>query len=480
MLLLSLALLLAVASEGEGGKSGDDPTTTSPSGEFGSRIAPRATTTWRPAPKVTTKGPAKAASPTTKRAATAAPKATPKALPRLVATTVEVPNEKDGGAPFDRTRQLTIPAGYAIEVYARVRLARFLLPLPNGDLLVSQHKLNKVSLISKDPDTGFNVVSDFLTGGTMPHDMVLHPVGGKDYIYISEADKVARYPYKIGDKVAGEKEIIVPNLPNPKGLRHPLKNIAIGNNSLYVCLGSASNDDTEDLVHDPKYAAIYAYTYDGKNRRLVTEGVRNAEGLAFVPDTNDLWVVVNQRDEVQYPYKDDTGNYGRVTPDYVDDHPPEEFTKIIEGKNYGWPYCNPEPSESMNDLSYVADAKRNADSKVKDCNQFAKVMKGMEPHSAPLGLSFWTGEDAPPEFRNGALVGMHGSWNRRTFSGHKVAFFPWVNNRPGKQYDLVTGWVTDPIKQKRWGRPVDMAIMPDGSMVISDDSSGTVYRMYRE
>lgn len=402
-------------------------------------------------------------------------------LPRLVPSTVRIPNHLDAAIPFNTDRQLLIPEGFAVEVYARAPGARFLMVLPNGDLLVSQPGSDdvpdgKVSLVSKDATTGLNVVSDFVTGGFMPHGLALHRIGETYYIYVAEAEKVLRYPYKIGDKVAGRPELLI---TVPRGA-HVYRNIAIGNDTLFLSIGSNSNDDPQDLARDPKFASIYAYSLDGKNRRLVTSGVRNAEGLAFAPGTADLWVVVNQRDDVWYPYKDETGNYGKVIPEYVDDHPPEEFTKIIEGKNYGWPYCNPEPSTSMNDLPYVADAKRNADSEVKDCSQFARVVKGMEPHSAPLGLAFWTGTEAPEVFRNGAVVGMHGSWNRRAFSGHKVAFFSWENGRPGSAYDLVSGWVTDAVKKQRWGRPVDVAVLLDGSLAISDDASGTVYRLYRQ
>lgn len=405
-------------------------------------------------------------------------------LPPLTTITVEVPDALKTLPPFTVPKQLKVPQGFGVRVYARVPKARFILVLPSGEALVSQPKLGSVSLLQPPVTPGDPAnVTILFEGLKSPHDMVWHRIGENEYLYLSESNAVARYLYEGTDSNGtikfSTREVIVVGLPDESDFRHPLKNIAVHNDYLYVAIGSATNDSPDDLKRDPKRGAIYAYSLDGNgSRQLVSEGVRNAEGLAFAPETDNLWVVVNQRDDVTYPYHDGSNMYGKVNMDYVDEHPPEEFSRIEWGINYGWPFCNPEPSESMNDLTYVADAANNPNESVVDCSQFRSVDKGMEAHSAPLGLTFWTGLLVPEAFKNGALVGMHGSWNRRAFSGHKVAFFPWENDRPGDAYDLVTGWVTDAQKKRRWGRPVDTGVLHDGSLLITDDASGTVYHMY--
>lgn len=401
-----------------------------------------------------------------------------------VSTQVEVPISMRF-APFDTDRYLNLPPNFAIAVYARIDKARFMAIAPNGDLLVSQPSTGKVLLVRPN-GSGDPVITDFVTGLRNPHDIVFHTIGATTYVYISESHQINRFVYNLGDTTAHDRQIVVTGLPDNstpelQGVyAHALKNIALdANHNLYVSIASTCNACLSDTTSDPIRGAIYQYSAEGTNRRLFAQGLRNAEGLAFVPATNDLWVVVNNRDNIAYPYNDGSGNYGKVIPSYVDNHPPEEFTRVRDGGNYGWPFCNPNPDtpNGVDNMPFDRDYEFNADGHV-DCSTMDRISKGIQAHSAPLGLTFWQGTNFPSLYRDGAVVGLHGSWNRATKTGYKVAYFPWdsTNQVPGTQVDLVTGWLNE-ATQEVWGRPVDMVVNQQGNLLISDDYSGTIYQL---
>ena len=211
---------------------------------------------------------------------------------------------------------------------------------------------------------------------------------------------------------------------------------------------------------------------------MFARGLRNAEGLAFVPGTNDLWVVVNNRDNIAYPYADEIGNYGQLLQWYIDDHPPEQFTRVREGGHYGWPFCNPDPGiqspYNYNDMPLVPDYDTNRGGQVVTCAVMDRTSKGIQAHSAPLGLTFLQGTNFPESYRDGAVVALHGSWNRSQKTGAKLIYFPWGNGSPGAQATLVSGWL---VNGSYWGRPVDVAVNSRGHLLISDDKSGTIYKL---
>jgi hypothetical protein len=217
----------------------------------------------------------------------------------------------------------------------------------------------------------------------------------------------------------------------------------------------------------------------------MARGLRNAEGLAFVPASNELWAVVNNRDQIPYPYHADiTGDgvddYGKVLQSYVDDNPPEEFVHVQQGADYGWPYANPDPSTAagLNAMPFAPDFHNNPGWSVYPASRFTPVDKGIQAHSAPLGLSFLQDSQFPIEYRNGAVVALHGSWNRSLKTGYKVIYFPWNNatNGPGTQLDLVTGWLNE-ATQEAWGRPVDAVPDDNGNLFISDNVAGAIYKL---
>ena len=408
----------------------------------------------------------------------------------LSPATVQVPASM-AAAPFDSPRTLNVPANFTVAVYARVPGARFLAVTPDGGLLVSQPGAGKISLVR--PNAGGDpLVSDFATGLSLPHDMVFHAVGGVTYLYVSESKQVDRFPYNSGDLTAHDKQVIVSGLPdasNPElkgAYAHALKNIALdGNDKLYVSIGSATNADPSDTTASPQRAAIYQFNADGTGGRLFAQGLRNAEGLAIVPGTTDnLWAAVNNRDNLAYPFHadwdgDGTDDYGKVIQSYVDNHPPEEFTHVRDGGNYGWPFANPDPDTSagLDNMPIDLDVQNNADGSHGAVTAFDRISKGIQAHSAPLGLTFLGATAVPAPYRQGALIALHGSWNRAQKTGYKVIYFPWdtANQAPGAQADFVTGWLD--AGGGVWGRPVDTAVDAQGALLVSDDNSGTVYKL---
>jgi glucose/arabinose dehydrogenase len=387
--------------------------------------------------------------------------------------------------PFNRIRMLNVPAGAKISVLARVREARFLAVGPEGEILVSQPGRGSILLISSsnslEPE-----ISELIGGLRLPQGMVFERIGQKTYLYVSESNRVSRFPYSQRQVSKGSQEVVLPNLPDRSspGLGgaygHELKNIAIGpDQRLYIDIASATNADPADTLSDPVRSAIYRCDLDGRNLQLYARGIRNAEGLAFVPGTNVLWAVVNERDNIPYPFRNGFGKsaYGRVLPAYVDNHPPDEFIEVIEGANYGWPFANPNPDKGLDNMSFDPDFETNSDWNRFPAKAFRRIDKGIQAHSAPLGLTFLQNSKVPPAFRNAAVVAFHGSWNRTRKTGYKVVIFPWLaNGRPGQQADLVSGWLDDESQQE-WGRPVDAIPDLDGNLLISDDKSGTIYRL---
>ncbi len=403
--------------------------------------------------------------------------------------TVQVPASMTS-APFDTPRTLNIPTNFNIAVYARIGGARFLTFTPDGNLLVSQPGNGKISLVRANAN-GAPTVSDFVTGLNKPQDMVFHTVGATTWLYVSESNQIDRFPYSNGDLTAHNEQTIISGLPDDSSpqLRgayaHALKNFAIdGNDKLYVEVSSATNADPSDVTANPPRATIFQYNADGTGARVFATGLRNAEGLAIVPNTiNNLWVCVNNRDNIAYPFHSDwdgdgTDDYGKVMQSFVDNHPPEEFTHVRDGGNYGWPYANPNPDSStgFDNMPFDLDVQNNADGSHGAASSFDRINKGIQAHSAPLGLTFLGNTAFPTAYRNGVTIALHGSWNRSQKTGYKVVYFPWdtTNQVPGAQADFVSGWAD---ASSNWGRPVDTAVDAQGNMLISDDGSGTIYKL---
>jgi glucose/arabinose dehydrogenase len=400
-----------------------------------------------------------------------------------VRVNVEVPPSMRTGA-FASNRTLLVPPGFRISVLARVPGARFLAVAPNGDIFVSQPGAGKVLVLRERPGADLQTF-EFASSLRLPHDIVFHPINGIMYVYIAESNQISRTVYWQGDVTARALQPIITNLPDGSTPElqgphaHALKNIVLDrNHKLYLSNASTCNACVRDALTNPIRGSIYQYNADGTGRRLFARGIRNAEGLAMLPGTDELWVVVNGRDEILYPRQDATGDYKKLVRSYVDNHPPEIFTRVREAGDYGWPFCNPtqDSPSGFDDMLLENDVEADPELTA-NCSTRDRPTRGIQAHSAPLGLSFLHESFFPVEYRFGAVVALHGSWNRSQPTGYKVIYLPWNSgsNRPEAPIDLVSGWLD--VSNNVWGRPVDAVPDAAGNLLISDDASGTVYRL---
>ncbi len=407
-----------------------------------------------------------------------------------VQVNLEVPTALNA-APFNTQRQLTVPPGYGVRLWARVGGARFMALAPNGDVLVSHPGSGKIFLL-RERANNIPETFEFASGMQKPHDMVFHTIGTITYLYIAESNRVTRAVYGAGDTQSRSREVVVANLPDASNTElrgayfHELKNIAISpDNKLYVSIASSCNVCVEDTQSDPQRGAIYEFAADGSNRRLFARGLRNAEGLDFIPGTSILWAAVNNRDEIRYPFNNDFDadgaiDLGKALPKFVDVNPPEPFTKVRDGGHYGWPFCNNLANAAMTNLELFPDFDFNPNSSQLNCATVDRASKGIRAHSAPLGFSFLQDSTVPPAYRNGAAVALHGCWNCSSLrAGYKVVYFPFdAAGNAGAEIDLLSGFVIDPDARTVWGRPVDVIADSKGNFLVSDDYAGAIYQMY--
>lgn len=410
--------------------------------------------------------------------------------PQAVSVKVVVPGPFRS-SPFDRDRYLQVPRGFQIRVVSRIPAARFLASTPEGGLLVSQPSRGRIWWISAgSADSTAPLIA--VAGLRLPHGMAFTAIGGKTYVYVGESNGISRFQYDSNSHTLLHKEVVVPNLPDTSSAelrgsyRHELKNLTIGlDRHLYVDIASSTNADPRDTTSDPIRCAIYRYDLDGGNRTLFAKGIRNAEGLDFVPGTNALWAVVNGSDDIRFPFHrswkgSGSDDYGKRITGYIDDHPPDTFIHVKLGADYGWPFAEPDPDSpsGLDNMPLDPYYDNNPDWSKYPESKFTRSDKGIQAHSAPLGMVFLQDTKLPEWLRNSAAVAYHGSWDRSRKTGYKVVIFPWTNQqRPADQVDLVTGWLDDQ-SQRVWGRPVDVKPATDGkSLFISDDYSGTIYEL---
>jgi len=398
-----------------------------------------------------------------------------------VAVQVPAMNRAYGSRPT-----MTLPRGWKAEVWALVSGARLEAWTPEGDLLVSQPTAGTITELVPRARRGQPPVARTLVSGlTSPQGMAFDRLGGHEVLYVAESDQVDRYVWR-GHRV-GARTVVMPNLPGDGA--HPLKNVVVGSDhTVYVDIGSATNASAPGRGGVPR-ASVLAYHPADKRTRVFATGIRNGDGLAFAPD-GTLWTAVNQRDDIAYPFHRAYGGasdaYGQVMGSYVNNHPPDELARLTPGRNLGWPFCDPDPdvhpgvagtAEDYGDMRFDADVQTNAGGRQLDCAKLPRIDRGIPAHSAPLGFHFLTGSALPTPWKNGAVVAVHGSWDRHPPRPPAVLWLPWDASARtlGSAITLVGGFQAS--NGSRWGRSVDAVPGPDGALYVSDDQTGAIYRI---
>ncbi|MGE0217448.1 PQQ-dependent sugar dehydrogenase [Mycolicibacterium sp.] len=414
-----------------------------------------------------TQGTEPAAPPAPSSAATGA--TSPSAAPPADSAPVTVEVGPDlAAAPFDEPRQAVVPQGWTMSVWARTDRPRLAVWTPDGDLLVSVPSAGRV-LRFTGPGAEESVLLDDLD---QPHGLAFSADGAT--LYVAESDQIDAYDYARG--AATDRRTVAGGLPDARSpdLRgaysHVLKSVAVGpDGAVYFSIGSTGNITEDDRTADPPRATVMRVPPGGGPAEPFATGVRNGTGLAVAPD-GAVWTAVNGRDNVAFP--EPGPSYGQVLPDYVGDHPPEQVARLTPGRELGWPYCNSDGGPA--NLPFIRDVQTNPDGQKMDCAALPAVEQSMGAHAAPLGLSFVDG-GLPEPYARGALIGVHGSWNRQPPREPQVSFYPWRDGGLGDQQTLVGGFQA--ADGSRWGRPVAAVVGPDGAVYITDDAADAIYRL---
>ncbi|MDQ2664703.1 MAG: PQQ-dependent sugar dehydrogenase [Gemmatimonadota bacterium] len=338
--------------------------------------------------------------------------------------------------------KLRVPAGFKVSYYAQnVEGVRFMTVGPDGAVYASQPQKGRiVRLADANHDGVADSMSVVVTGLKQPHGLAFH----KGALYVANTDGVVRVTLG-ANMVATGTPAYVNNYPGGGG--HWSRTIVFGKDSaMYVSVGSSCNLCVETT---PERAAVLRFNEDGTGKRVYSSGLRNPVGLAVNPITGAVWASQNERDN--------------LTPDH-ENLPPEELNILVDGGDYGWPYCYGDrvPNPEYHDVARCA-------------STVPPALK-MQAHSAPLGISFLAGATSfPADYRGDLLVAFHGSWNRTTPTGAKVIRVHVADGKPTGAEDFITGW--QDASGKRWGRPVDILVAADGSVLVSDDQTGSIYRV---
>ena len=369
------------------------------------------------------------------------------------------------------------PKGFAVDLVASglagpcvIRVA------PNGDLFVADSEANTIRVYRVPSGSARPVKSEtYASGLNKPFGIAFYPLGpNPEWVYVANTDGVVRFPYKNGDlKASGKPEEIVEKIPST---HHWMRDLVFSPDGkrMFLSVGSGSNV-AQDMFPEPQIegglkawkktkplgaawdteerrADVLSFTPEGKDEKIFATGLRNCAGLTVQPATGELWCAVNERDEIG------------------DDVPLEYATHIKEGAFYGWPWFYIGGNEDPHHKGERPD--------LKDKVTVPDVL--IEAHSAPLQIAFYDGDSFPTEYKGDAFVTLHGSWNRGQRSGNKVVRLRFKDGKPTGEYeDFLTGFVIS--NEKAWGRPVGIAVGQDGALFVTEDGSGTIWRVsYRK
>jgi glucose/arabinose dehydrogenase len=374
----------------------------------------------------------------------------PDGLPKPFATESVRNPPKVVKAPIGAS--LSVPAGFEVSVYAAgdFKAPRYLIEGPNGDVFVSDSYGDTVYLLrDTNKDGKIDNATErftFATGLKRPFGMAVQKIGTQTYFYVGNTDSIVRFKYTIGAMaVEGAAEKLI-DLPMGG---HWTRTILFSKDGkkMYIAVGSQSNVN----AGEPEIrAAINEYNPDGTGHRIFAAGIRNPVGLTWNPANGELWTAVNERDLLG------------------DDLVPEYATSVKDGAFYGWPFAYMGQNE---------DPRRKGENPALVAKTIVPDVL-LEPHSAALGIIFYTGKMFPKEYQGDAFVALHGSWNRKERTGYKVIRIPFEKGKPEGGYEnFLTGWVPDAAGTDVWGRPVGLVMLRDGSLLVSDDGGNKVWRI---
>lgn len=349
-----------------------------------------------------------------------------------------------------------VPVGFKVEEFATgLSTPRLIRTAPNGDIFVAESYAGRVRVLRRGAGSKAETSEVFADNLHEPFGIAFYPPGtDPQYVYIADTDAVLRFAYRNGDlKARGAAETIVPDIPGGGRLRgggHWTRDIAFSRDGqrMFVSVGSLTNDYENPNAAEERRADILEYKPDGTGARLFATGIRNAVGIAINPQTGDLWASVNERD----------GLGDDLVPDYI--------TRVRDGGFYGWPWyyigANQDPRH------------KGEHPELRDRVIAPDVL--IQSHSASLEMMFYGGQQFPREYLGEAFAAEHGSWNRARRTGFKVIRVYLKNGVPTGEYeDFMTGFVTP--AGEVWGRPVGVAEAKDGSLLVSDDGSNTIWRI---
>jgi glucose/arabinose dehydrogenase len=367
--------------------------------------------------------------------------------------------------------QLKVPAGFEIKQFASgLQGPRIIQVAPNGDVFVAESTAGRIRVLRPTPDGASAEKSEvFATGLSRPFGIAFYPAENPQWVYVANTDSVVRFAYRAGDlKAQGKPEVVVAKIPSGKG--HWTRDVVFSKDGaqMFVSVGSGSNiADTMGNL-DPtalqkwkqekplgatwgdetNRADVLVFDPQGKNQKVFATGIRNCVGMAINPTTGDLYCSTNERDLLG----------DNLAPDYI--------TRVKEGGFYGWPWYYIGSHEDPR----LAGARPD----LKDKVIVPDIL--IQPHSASLGMMFYTGDQFPAEYKGNIFAAQHGSWNRAMRTGYKIIRAMVKDGVPTGDYeDFVVGFVVD--DSSVWGRPVGVAQAKDGSLLFSEDGNGTIWRV---
>lgn len=335
---------------------------------------------------------------------------------------------------------IKLPPGFKIEVYAdNVPNARSLTLGENGVVFVGTRGDKVYAVVDDNQDYKADNVITIASGLNSPNGVAYR----NGDLYVAEISKVWRYE-NILDNLNNPPDPVLVNDGFPSDTHHGWKFIAFGpDDKLYVPVGAPCNICLRD--DDERYASIMRMNADGSGLELFASGIRNTVGFDWHPQTNELWFTDNGRDWLG------------------DNAPPDELNRAPEkGLHFGYPFIH---GGDIRDPEFGENA---------DPEQYVKPVQKLGPHVAALGMRFYTGNMFPEEYRNQIFIAEHGSWNRSTKLGYRIMLVKLNGNEAVSYEPFAEGWLQgDSVS----GRPVDVLVMPDGSLLVSDDYAGVIYRI---